>query len=647
MASPDRATFDSGERDLGLDTSITRRDFLDSTLLAAGAALLQVPPPVERRRATASASAWQGFGGVGDYAQSNGNTWEAVATAHQLRDRKLGGADAATQAIDTGERYDLIVVGGGLSGLAAAFFLKKGNGGRCLVLDNHPMAGGEAKRNEFNVDGVHLIGPQGSNDFGTRLSAGWAGEYWQELGLPSGEDAFEHQAWSAGVKPLEMAREHYYFQVWTDGFSSHGFFFKRPDGSLTMVRDAFGAGLADTPWPEALRRDFVRWRSNPKFYEGADLARWLDGRTYEQLLVKEIGLDPAVARYADPILAGAAGGLGSDVISAQCAAQIGLPCTSNGDTQRRTTNRLADSLSLISAFPGGNDGIMRHILKKLVPDSIAGEGFAGILNGRLRFEAMDRAGNQTRIRCGATVVRVANRPNGSVDVVYFKDGKLHRTTAGGVVMANGAWSSQYVVADLSESHREAFTDFVRAPMLVANVALRRWRFMYDMGITAASYRDQLGFSCNIRQSMVVGDYRPPLHPDRPTILTFYIPFERPGRPIREQAASGRNDLLATSYRDYELRIRQQMVRLFGRGGFDPRVDIAGVILNRWGHAYVCPAPGFYFGRNGKPAAPDVLRQPIGRVAFANAELNGHQNWRVATGEGKRAVEQLLGGGKTQ
>jgi spermidine dehydrogenase len=84
-----------------------------------------------------------------------------------------------------------------------------------------------------------------------------------------------------------------------------------------------------------------------------------------------------------------------------------------------------------------------------------------------------------------------------------------------------------------------------------------------------------------------------------------------------------------------------MVRLFGWGGFDPRADIADIILNRWGHAYVCPAPGFYFGRNGKPAAPDVLRQPIGRVTFANAELHGHQNWRDATAEGKRAVEQLL------
>jgi len=633
--------IDSEERDLGLDVPITRRDFLNSTLLASGALLLDAKAPLLAQAPSASNAAWEGFGGVGDYARSHGNMWATVSTAHDLRDGKLGDDAARRRAVDTGERYDLIVVGGGLSGLGAAAFFQMLKGGRVLVLDNHPMLGGEAKRNEFLVDGVRLIGPQGSNDFGTRLPRGWAGDYWKDLGLPYGPESFEYQAWGAGVTPLEMAHDNYYFQLWADEFASHGYFFREPDDSLRLVRDAFGAGFQDTPWSPGLREDFRRWRSSPKVYDGADLPRWLDGMTYEDLLVKQMGLDPAIARYADPILAGAAGGLGSDVVSAYCAAQIGLPGTGNGRVSA-PSYKLADTLPFGSSFPGGNDGIMRHALKKLVPDAIDGQGFAGVMNGRVRFDALDRRTNPTRIRLGATVVRVANMPNGSVEVVYVKDGRLHRTTAGGAVMANGAWTSQYIVADVPDSYRAAFTDFVRAPMLVVNVALKRWRPMYDLGVTAASYRDKFGFSCNIRQSMVVGDYRPPLHPDKPTVLTFYVPFERPGGSIREQASAARTEMLGTSYRDYELRIREQLVRLFGRAGFDPRADIAGVILNRWGHAYVCPAPGFYFGRNGKPAAPAVLRQPVGRVAFANAELNGHQNWLDATGEGKRATEQLLG-----
>jgi hypothetical protein len=93
-----------------------------------------------------------------------------------------------------------------------------------------------------------------------------------------------------------------------DEFASHGFFFKEQDGTLRLVRDAFASGLGETPWSEKLRADFTRWRSNPKVYDGPDLARWLDGMTYEQLLTKEMGLDPAVARYADLILAAAAEG---------------------------------------------------------------------------------------------------------------------------------------------------------------------------------------------------------------------------------------------------------------------------------------------------------------------------------------------------
>ncbi len=633
---PRNPRFNSAECDLGLDARITRRDFLDASLLAAGSALLRRPAPLAASSAPAANPEWEGYGGVGDYARSHGNTWEALTVAHDLRDGKL--ADARSRATDTGERYDLIVVGGGLSGLGAAWFFQKDRGGHCLVLDDHPMMGGEAKRNEFEVDGVHLIGPQGSNDFGTRPPTGWAGEYWKDLGLPSGPDAFEHQAWAEGVTPLEMARDHYYFQLWADEFASHGFYFTEADGSLRLVRDAFGAGLKDTPWSEKLRNDFLRWRSDPKVYDGDDLARWLDTMTYEQLIVRELKLDPAVARYADPVLAGAAGGLGADVISAQCAAQIDLPGTRNGQTESR---KLADILSAVSSFPGGNDGIMRHVLKKLSPNAIEGDGFAGILGGKIRFEELDRTGNPTRVRLAATAIRVANQADGTVEVIYAHRGQLYRATAGGVVMAGGAWSSQHVVADVGAEYREAFQDFVRAPMLVVNVALRRWRALYDLGITAASYRDRFGFCCNLRQSMVVGDYRPPLHPDKPTILTFYVPFERPGASIREQAASARNELLAKSYREYETVIREQLMRLFARGGLDARQDVAGIILNRWGHAYVCPAPGFYFGRDGKPAAPEVLRRPAGRIAFANSDLHGHQNWHDATAEGRRAVHQLV------
>jgi spermidine dehydrogenase len=141
--------------------------------------------------------------------------------------------------------------------------------------------------------------------------------------------------------------------------------------------------------------------------------------------------------------------------------------------------------------------------------------------------------------------------------------------------------------------------------------------------------------------MYAGDYRPPLHPDKPVVLTFYISFHQPGLPIGEQGETGRKKLLGTSYAEFESRIVGQMKQLFTDAGFNAEADIAGIILNRWVYAYVNPQPGFYFGKDGKSAPRDVIREPFGRISFAHAELNGHQHWVAAVDEGRRAARETL------
>jgi spermidine dehydrogenase len=140
--------------------------------------------------------------------------------------------------------------------------------------------------------------------------------------------------------------------------------------------------------------------------------------------------------------------------------------------------------------------------------------------------------------------------------------------------------------------------------------------------------------------MYVGDYRPPLDPDKPNLFTFYVPFSELGLPLAQQGPAARARMLGTTYREYERQIREQMVKMFGAAGFDPGRDIAGIVLNRWGHAYVNAGPGFYFARNGKPAPRDILRQPLARMAFAHSELEGNQNWAAAVREARRAAEQV-------
>src|SRR5579863_2901985 len=154
------------DRALGMDCPITRRDFVNGMAVAAGAAL------VPGRRMPGRA--WWPFQD-GEYAPERdpryyppglgglrGDHAGSFEVAHQMRDG--GTASLMAGARPTNETFDLIVVGGGISGLAAAHFYRKtaGPSARVLVIDNHDDFGGHAKRNEFQVDGRTLVGYGGA-----------------------------------------------------------------------------------------------------------------------------------------------------------------------------------------------------------------------------------------------------------------------------------------------------------------------------------------------------------------------------------------------------------------------------------------------------------------------------------------------------
>ena len=75
-----------------------------------------------------------------------------------------------TRAVGAAEHYDLVIVGGGLSGLAAAHFCRKkaGKGARVLILDKHDDFGGHAKRNEFRLGGRLLLTDSGAQSIESR-----------------------------------------------------------------------------------------------------------------------------------------------------------------------------------------------------------------------------------------------------------------------------------------------------------------------------------------------------------------------------------------------------------------------------------------------------------------------------------------------
>jgi spermidine dehydrogenase len=178
--------------------------------------------------------------------------------------------------------------------------------------------------------------------------------------------------------------------------------------------------------------------------------------------------------------------------------------------------------------------------------------------------------------------------------------------------------------------------------MMVNVAVRHWRFLEKLGISGCRWFDGLGSFLQVRRVPVDGADSPTINPDLPIVLNVKVIYPSPGLPIEQQGQIGRATMLSTPFRDYERQIRQQFVDMFGRAGFDPGRDIAGIVLNRWGHAYVSPQPGWYYGGNGKPAPRDVLRaNPFGRIAFANTDLSGNMDHRSSILEADRAVGQLL------
>ncbi|MBK7902990.1 MAG: hypothetical protein IPJ97_08650 [Proteobacteria bacterium] len=199
-----------------------------------------------------------------------------------------------------------------------------------------------------------------------------------------------------------------------------------------------------------------------------------------------------------------------------------------------------------------------------------------------------------------------------------------------------------ILPDLDDEHRWAFSRTQHGSNLVVNVALTNWRPLAKLGITACHYftdRD-LGIYCNIREPMRVGGRATPLDPDRPIVLTFYIGFPSKG-PAREQAVRARQKLLNTSFTSFEHQIRELLTDMLGRHGFNARRDVAGIVLNRWGHSYVVPEPGFFFGLDGQPPISAVMSRPHGRIAFAHSEMAGIQTWEDAARYGEQAADHAL------
>ena len=623
-----------------METRITRRDFFGSALLASGSVLLAGETPLQLLAAN---DEFTGYGGVGEYSTSNGNTWDVLKAGHAIRDRLY--EPLPEGIVDTGEEYDCVIIGGGISGLAAALFFQRDAGPemKCLILENHPIFGGEAKQNEFLVDGRRLIVHQGSAIYQVQYPRSFLARFYDSIGLKVPN--LIYQRWAGPEPEFPLSKTPYEATGLRHGQYAFWFGAKFGNRPGVWLIDPLGKSLQGAPVSNQTRLEWLRWLNgepveNKKFehpkVEGDAISRYLDSITLEQHYMERFGLSRETVRTFLSPVEGGGSGLGPDALSAYSDYAFELlhplPEEKGGSDQM---------------FPGGNTAIARLILKSLIPGAIDGsDTVEGVCRGRVNFAFLDVPGTTTRVRLSSTAIHVAHDREASkadsVTIAYLTAGKLYRVKARSVVMAGGSWTTKHIVKDLPKTHRNAYAQFYRSPCMMANVAVRNWRFLYKMGISGCRWFEGIGNYMEVRKLALTGVEDPTISPDAPVVLSLKVLYSYPGYSTEAQGHRGRAEMLGTSFRDYERQIREQFNEMFARVGLDTRRDIAGIILNRWGHAYLSPQPGFFFGRDGRAAPREILRNaPFGRIAFANTDLAGAMDHRYSILEAQRAVAQLF------
>jgi len=649
--------MNSRDRELGMDRLIKRRDFLNGVAVAIGAPLLGVHvafgQPAKGTQQTPGYYPPALTGMRGLYPGS-------FTTAHALRDNTFW--NHADKPMDTGERYDLVIVGGGISGLSAAYFYRKaaGDNARILILDILDDFGGHAKRNEFDVNGRKLLG--------------YGGTYAIESPSPYSAVA-KSVIDDLGIDVTADARVRDRKLYPSLGMGPGVFFDKETFGADVLLPDPkpekdadFGdPGTNETHWKvfheqapliAAAKQDIERIYEAKKDYmpglSPAEKKARLARMTYAKYLTDIVGADASVVKYFQT-RPHAYFGVGIDAVSAQDAWGFGLPGFQGLDLGTEPGPGIShDSIQNDEAekywfhFPDGNASIARLLVRKLLPAAIPGNSMNDVVTARADYARLDEAASSTRIRLNSTVARV--RHLGDVDtakeveVAYVKDGKLQSVRAGRCILA--CWHSMipYLTNEISERQRKAMASAAKVPIVYTNVVLKNWTPFQKAGVNSVYAPGSYFEAIQLDLPVSMGDYKCSRKPEEPIVVHMMKTPCHPGLTAREQHRAGRIELYGTTFETMERNIRDEMGRALRKGGFDPARDIEAITINRWPHGYAYEYNSLFdpFWLEGGEQPCVVARQPFGRIAIANADAAAYAYTDAAIDEAYRAVNDLLG-----
>jgi spermidine dehydrogenase len=621
---------------------IARRDFLNGFRLAVGASLsgglwsdvFGLPSSPANAQKDYYPPAKTGMRG------SHDGSWEV---AHALRDGRKWGA-----ATPDSESYDLIVVGGGISGLAAAYFFRRQAGprARVLVLDNHDDFGGHAKRNEFQSGGRLLIGYGGTQSIaGPNIYSAEAKGLFKDLGID--------------VQRFERYYDRQFFPA--RGMSRGVFFDKETFGTDRIV-----AGVGKPTWPEFLaktplsqpaQKDIARlYLEKVEYLPGKDSREkkvYLARTSYKDFLLKDVKVDATAIPYFQASTYGLYG-VGIDAVPAGDLAGLGYPGFAGMDLSGPSGPGIGlevtrqDAEPYIYHFPDGNASIARLLVRALIPPAAPGHTMEDIVLAKTDYSRLDDTSSPVRIRLNSTVISARNvgelASAREVEVAYVRDGQARSVRAPACVMACWNMVIPYLCPEMSDKQKEALAYGVKVPLVYTNVQLRNRASFEKLKLSAASCPGSFFSDVELDFPVSMGGYEYPASADDPCVTHMqHVPCS-PGHSAREQQRIGRARLLSTTFEAFERNIRDQLGRMLGAAGFDPARDIQAITVNRWPHGYAYEYNSLYDPEWSPGQSPcEIARQPFGRIHIANSDAGAFAYTNEAIDQAWRAVREIARG----
>jgi len=617
--------------------TISRRDFLSGTALVIAGGM----SPVAQLRA----------GPVRYYPPAltglRGSHPGSFEVAHQAG-REGRSFDISGLAVE--ENFDLVVVGGGISGLAAAWFYREAHGSasRILIIDNHDDFGGHAKRNEFRVGDRLLLGYGGTESLQSpralfsktvnrliqtlgvdinRWDTAFEGKLYASLGLAKGV-YFDRETF--GVDRLVVGSP---IVTGGDSMPSHGK--TRP----------IEAVVAEFPMSDDAKARLIAFFKHPKDYlagkSKAEKIAYLKKISYRDYLRKDAGLGDEAVKFFDGGTKGLLA-MGPDIVPALEALGSEYP----GFTGLGLKDQIDTAFDepYIYHFPDGNASIARLLVRSLIPGVAPGHTMDDVLLAEFDYTQLDRGGAPLRLRLNSTAVTVANAraKGGPVDIGYVRSGELHRVQARQCVLACYNMMIPHIMPELPDAQKQALALGVKLPLVYINVAVRNWHAFRNLGVN--EIYSPHGYFSNIKLDYPVslGGYRCPRDPSEPILLHMeHMPLTpNQGLSNAEQFRLGRLVLLNTPFEEFENRITDQLDRMLGPGGFQSARDIAAITVNRWPHGYAYDANTLFDPETSGPPPYEIGRKRCGNVTIANCDAGWNSYTHEAIDQAWRAVNEL-------